>query len=190
MSPAQQCFRPGNLSSSQIDLRLVVQRELLRFERATQHLLDRLPLHRPNVHGGPKKLETLTPILLRLVHGGIGVLDECFGVDTVVGIDAHPNAGRHVKIMLSKRMGLCNRLQHSARCNRCILGLLNLRKQHDEFIAALPADGVRASHAVHQATRDRLKKFVASGMTQGVIDVFEAIQIEEHEHDFFHMTPR
>ena len=34
-------------------------------------------------------------------------------------------------------------------------------------------------HACHQALRNRLQELIADGMAQGIIDVFEAIKVQE-----------
>ena len=56
-------------------------------------------------------------------------------------------------------------------------------KQDDEFIAALAADGVGTAHAGQQAFRNGLKKQVADGMSQRIVDVLEMIQIEKNHGD-------
>ena len=190
MRPAYQRFRAGNLSRPQIDLRLVVQREFLPFQGAPQTLLDGLPLHGADVHGRLEKLIALAPIFLCLVHRGVRVLDERLRIQAVVGIDAHANAGGDVKIVLVDGMSLRHRLQHSSRRDGSIFRLFHFGKQHDEFIASLPAYRVRAAHAIHQAFCDGLKKFVADRMSQGIVDVFEAIQIQKQHRDFFRVTRR
>ena len=113
MSPAKQGFRPGDLSRSQIDLRLIVQRELLPFQSASQAFLDRLPLHGAHVHRGREKLIALAPMFLGLVHRGIGILDQRLRIQAVIGIDADADAGGDVKLVLVDRMRLGHRLQHS-----------------------------------------------------------------------------
>ena len=95
-----------------------------------------------------------------------------------------------MKIVLVDGMSLRHGLQHSSGRDGGIFRLFHFGKQHDEFIAALPADRVRAAHAIHQAFGDGLKQFVADGMSQGIVDVFEAIQIQKQHRDFFRMTRR
>ena len=102
------------------------------------------------------------------------------------GIDADADARGDVKIVLVDGMRLRHRLQHSS----CAVmaassGLFHFRKQHDEFVAALPADRVRAAHAIHQALGDGLQQLVADRMAQGIVDVLEAVQIQEQHRDCF-----
>ena len=94
-----------------------------------------------------------------------------------------------MKIVLTDGMRLRHRLQHPARRDGGILRVLHFRKQHDEFIASLPADRVRSARAIHQASCDGLEKSVADRMPQGIVDVLEAIQIQEHHRRLFRMTP-
>src|SRR5882724_13561459 len=190
MRPAYQRFRAGNLACPQIDLRLIVQREFLPLQGAPQTLLDGLTLHGPDIHGRLEILIALTPIFLGLVHRGVRVLDERFRIQAVIRIDAYANACGDVKIVLVDGMSLRRRLQHSSRANGSIFRLFHFRKQHDEFVASLPAYRVRAAYAIHQTFCDGLKKFVANGMPQGIVDVFEAIQIQEQDRDFFVMSRR
>ena len=68
--------------------------------------------------------------------------------------------------------------------------LFHFRKQHDEFIASLPAHRVRAAYAIHQALGDGLKKLVADRMSQGIVDVLEAVQIQKQHRDSFLVTRR
>ena len=63
--------------------------------------------------------------------------------------------------------------------------MFHFGKQHDEFITSLPAHRVRAAYAIHQAFCDGLKKLVAGRMSQGIVDVFEAIQIQEQDSRLF-----
>ena len=125
MRPAYQCFRAGNLSCSQIDLGLVVQREFLPFQGAPQALFDELPLYGSDVHGWLEKLIALPSVFLCLVHRGIRVLDECLGIQTVVWIDTQADACGDVKIVPVDRVSLRHRLQHSSRRNGSIFRLVH-----------------------------------------------------------------
>src|ERR1700688_58778 len=106
MRPAYQCFRAGNLSGAEVDLRLVVQREFLASQAPPQTALDSLSLHGSDVHGWFEKLIALTAIFLSLIHCRVSVFNERLRVQTIVGINAHANACGDMKIVLVDGMGL------------------------------------------------------------------------------------
>ena len=101
------------------------------------------------------------------------------GIEAIVGIDAEADAGGDVKIVTIDGMGFGHVPQHSSGDYGSIFGLVDFRKQDDKFISSLTANGVRVAHAIHQASGDGLQQFVSGGVTQGVVDMFEAIQIQE-----------
>jgi hypothetical protein len=72
-----------------------------------------------------------------------------------------------VKIVLVDAVRLGHGLQDSYCGNGGIFRFFHFRKQHDEFIASLTADGVQSAHAIQKALGDGLKKLVANGMTEG-----------------------
>jgi hypothetical protein len=63
--------------------------------------------------------------------------------------------------------------------------VLHLGKQHHKFIAALTAHGVGAAHRGSQAIRDGLKKLVADGVPERVVNLFEVIQIDIQHSELF-----
>jgi hypothetical protein len=140
---------------------------------------------RPDVHRRREKLVVVAPIVLCLVHRGIRVLDQRLRIRAVIGIHANADAGGDVQIVLIDGVSLPHRLQHPLRHDRGIFRSLHFREQRDEFVAALPAHRVRTAYAIHQALGNRLQKLVADLMTQGVVDVLEAVQIEKQHRDFF-----
>ena len=73
----------------------------------------------------------------------------------------------------------CAALKDFVRTNGGILCVRHFREQNHEFIAALAADRVCAAHAGEQPLRHGLQQVVADVVAKGVIDVLEAIQIEE-----------
>ena len=67
---------------------------------------------------------------------------------------------------------------------------MHFLKQHDEFIPSLPAHRVRCAYLHLEAFCDGLKQFVADQMSQGIVDVLEAIQIQENHRDEGFVTLR
>jgi hypothetical protein len=76
-------------------------------------------------------------------------------------------------------MDVRHRLENSFRTDGGVFGSVHFGKQHDEFIAALAAHRVGTAHAFHQPPGDRPEKLVARRMPQGIIDMLEAVQIQE-----------
>src|SRR6202011_5012189 len=67
--------------------------------------------------------------------------------------------------------------------NGGIFFALQLRKQNDEFVSTLPTNRVGTTHTIHQAPCNRLKQFVANRVAQGIVDIFETVQIEKQNCD-------
>ena len=71
------------------------------------------------------------------------------------------------------------RQQHLLGTERRILRVFDLCKQNHEFVAPLAAHGVRIAQASQQTLRNRLQEFVADRVSERIVDVFEAIQIQK-----------
>ena len=76
-------------------------------------------------------------------------------------------------------------LQYSSGGDRGVFGLLYGGEQHDKFIAALPAYGVRAAHATNQPLTDGFQKLVAHRVPQSVVYRFESSKSRNMTATFF-----
>ena len=54
-------------------------------------------------------------------------------------------------------------------------------EQHDELVAAHPADRVRPAQGARQPGRDRDEQPVAGAVAEGVVDVLEVVEVEEQQ---------
>ncbi len=122
-------------------------------------------------------------LLLRAVHCDIRVLQQGLQVVAVDRTGAHADARRDLKFPAVYR----HRLRH---LDEDLFGHLSevVRAfepldQHDEFVAALPRNRIRPAHAARQPIRHILQEPVPRLMAQGVIDVLEAIKIDEQHGD-------
>ena len=106
MRPAQQRFRPRHSARRQVDLWLIVERELASFQSEPKILFDGLAFHRANGHFRLEKLKTLATMFLRLIHRSVRVFDERLRIEAVVGIQAQTNARGDVKIVVAQDKGL------------------------------------------------------------------------------------
>jgi len=101
MLPADQRFGAGQRSGFEIDLRLVVEQELALGERAMQADFDPLPLDGPCVRF--EELKNVPATFLGVVHRGVRALDQLLRIRTVVGVDADPDRGGDMQIVMRIR---------------------------------------------------------------------------------------
>src|SRR5260370_40022531 len=96
MLPAYERLDTSDGSCLEIYLWLVVQQQLLAFNRVSQLAFQGLTLDGVETHICSKELAIVAPTLLGVVHRGIGIFDQRLRILTVVGVgayaDAHGNA--------------------------------------------------------------------------------------------------
>ncbi len=176
--PAGQRLHPDHVPVVDGNLRLVVQHDLVVLQRVAQR---------------PEQLETrggvafLTRgaacvtelVLLGGVHRGVGVAQE--GERNLTGLGGG-NSDAHLDI----NPGLVQEERGGERLGDPLGGLLatgrrGTREENGELVPAEPADGVLGPHAGLQPLGDRHQQQVAVVVAKGVVDVLEAVQIEQ-EH--------
>jgi hypothetical protein len=57
--------------------------------------------------------------------------------------------------------------------------MLDIGQQDQEFIAAMPADGIDFANRRREAARSPLQHLIADRMTQRVVDGLEVVQVDE-----------
>src|ERR1700676_531278 len=179
--PADQGLDAGDLPGVEIYLGLIVQQEFFALERAAQVAFQRLPLDGPQIHFRLEKLEIVTTLFLGVVHGGVGIFDKRSGIFSVFRVDADANAAIDMQIVPSDVVGRAERTEYFSGAGGRIFRMGDLGKEDHKFIAALAADGVGTAHARQQSSRNGLQKGVAGGTSQGIVDVFETIQIQKEQ---------
>ena len=130
------------------------------------------------------------PIRFGAQQGPVRILQQRLGVRTIIGVQTDTQAHCDVQIQLVDplRSGHCR--QYLVRSAKGIFRATHFRKQHHELVTAWSADGVRAAHAGHQATCDRLQEAITDRMTQGVVDVLEAVHIHVQHREGLTVAPR
>jgi hypothetical protein len=78
---------------------------------------------------------------------------------------------------------LAHRCDDALRERGCLAGIGDRGLHDDEFVAAHPRDGVRLADQGAQALGDDLQQLVADGMTKGIVDGLELIEIEVVNRD-------
>src|SRR6202158_4857445 len=84
-----------------------------------------------------------------------------------------------MQILSPDGVGCVERKKYFSGAGGRVFRIGDLRKQDHEFISALPADRVRPAHTRQQSFGNGLKKLVADGMSERIVDVFETIQIQK-----------
>jgi len=84
-----------------------------------------------------------------------------------------------MQLMPQDLVGFTQRVEYFVRSDGWILCVLYLPEQHHEFIAPETADGIRTAHAAQQPAPDGLQQSITDRVPQRVIDMFEAVKIQE-----------
>src|SRR5260370_15782889 len=124
-----------------------MQQEYCQFDGEAEPALDRLPLDDVQIHFSPEDLEIVAALFLGVVHRGIGILYQRFGILSVLRVHADTDAAIDIEIVAFDEMGQAERLKYLSGAASNVLAIGDLCKQDNEFIATLAADGIRAAHA-------------------------------------------
>ena len=111
-------------------------------------------------------------MLEQLAHGGAVARKQAHA-------DAH---GGHQRAAVDHH----RRAQHfvdARRGDRHFIGRIDLVQHHDEFVAAHADDDVRGPHRRAHALGDFLQQLVADLVAARVVDVLEAVEVEEQHRE-------
>ena len=178
MPPAYQRLDAVNEAGLGVDLRLIVQLELLERERLVQVALQLHPLLGRGIHAFRVALNVVPAALLGAVHGGVGVGDErlrALAVGRKHG-DADARGGVQVDAVETDR-----ELERLDGAPRDVLRVLVLRQAvHDEqkLVPAEAPHRVGAARDARQAVRHFLDERIPGAVSQRVVDDLEAVEIE------------
>src|SRR5208282_3537447 len=140
--PAYQCLDAGDFACGEIYLRLIVQHELVSLEGVAQVAFERLALDSLRIHFGREELEIVAAAFFGVVHRGIRMLDERFGIPSVFRIDADADAAVDMEIVPLDGVGRSEGGEQFFGAGSSATGMGDVRQQDDEFIATLAADSV------------------------------------------------
>ncbi len=122
---------------------------------------------------------------LRAVHRGVRALHQ--GVEVAAVLREHRDAHRHGHrqvVAVDRRPGI--RERHDALDGLRDAGHgIHVGQDDGEFIAALAADGVLLAQHLDEFLRDVAQQRVAGRVPQGVVDLLELVEVDEHQGDLF-----
>nr|GFD20471.1 hypothetical protein [Tanacetum cinerariifolium] len=144
-----------------------------------------------------RELERFSPLkpiptrLLRAVHRLIGMAEELRKVGGVFGVVGDADAGQDLPVMALEDHGHGEGLADFFRHLAGILGAVDPVEQYHEFITADARHGIGFAHALFQAMGHFLEQQIACSVTEGVVDLFEfvQIQIEQRQTSFAGLRP-
>jgi hypothetical protein len=178
-SPADQRLGAGQRAGRDVDLGLVVKHELVARKRIAQSAFRGECLQRPRVHVARVKAVAVAARALGIVHGRICVADQLAHVSRVVGEHADADARRDLELVIAEDQRLSQHREQLV-CDHCqVSRRVDLGQRDHELISAHTRDQVSPPYAAAQPFGDDLEQLVPGGVAHGVVDVLEAIQIDE-----------
>ena len=180
MPPTNQCFNTDDQSALQADQRLVIQREFIQAKRPPQIALDQQTLQHRRVHCAGVELKGVTPLFLGLVHRCIGVLEQGFGILSVLRVKADAQRGCHGQLVPTDKKGLIADFNQTPGDLGGRTGM-GRRQRKDEFIATQAGQGIDPPDHGRQTLGHRAKQFIAQAVPQGIVDPLEVVEIEKNQ---------
>ena len=118
---------------------------------------------------------------LGVIEREVGIGDQVVGIAPVVGRDRDAGAAADVQDVVGDVERLRELREHRVDDLGDDARIAAVRDDHDEFVAAEPADLAAARGHAGEALRHLDQQPVAGRMTDGVIDVLEAVEIEQRD---------
>ncbi|MNM45486.1 hypothetical protein D3C81_564110 [compost metagenome] len=180
MFPAQQGFSTDGLAVLGVELGLIEQAELTLFKGDSQ-VLEQLQLQaRVAVHRHVKEAVTVLASTFGVIHRRIGVTQQLMLIDAIARVEHDANARRNLQILVRNAKGTGNQVDLLGGDPKGVIRLLQLHQQH-KFVTTDARQGVLTVQVAAQALRHVLEQQVAHMVTKGIVDRFEAIQVNEHQ---------
>ena len=136
VTPAGQGLEAHDLPVSQPDQRLIVQCDVVVFDRFAQRLFELEAVVDHQVHRGIEDLQVVSPLALGLVEGRIGVADQFLRALAVLGMKAGADADRGHDLSPVEFEGLSTGVEHSPDDQQQVLRPLGTGQQNGEFVSA------------------------------------------------------
>ena len=192
--PADERFDAGDLQGATADLGLIEEAQLLVTDGVAQVVLQRQCIQARLFLGGIEILDAMTAAPLGQGHGLLGMAGELGVVGGVVGEDGHAHAGRDEEFLaldVQRQAQDPLQLVHAGR----VFGVTGAAGQqgHEAVgastrqpgaggakAAATLGAGVAADQIV-QPLADGFQEGIANGVAQTVVELPEAIQVQQHE---------
>ena len=114
------------------------------------------------------------------VHGDVRVADQRLDVRAVIGVDRDSDGCLDLDREAAHEQGLRDLLAELVRERQRGRRIRELRGDDSELVAAEAGDRVAFSQRAVQTARNLAQEPIAAGMTEGVVDLLEAVEVEQH----------
>ena len=132
--PAQQRLGAGDAATGAIELRLVVQAQLVALQGVVELVFKQQGVRRGRGHALAVDLNAVAAIALGLVHGQVGVAHQRDRVRAVLRVERQADAGGHAQLMFANLHRGIEHFVHLGR-HQLPVGLgLDARQQHHELV--------------------------------------------------------
>ena len=184
--PADQRLHPDDVTPFDHVLGLIVEGQLLIVEGTAQLVVNEQAPISLQLHGGIEETPRLAARRLGLIHGGVGLLEQVPGFLLPAREQGDTDAGSDVQHLAAMTVRGSNLPDEPLRDE---VGL-HLRlgradgeagQQQHELVTTESGQTIPLSHQPLEAARHLLEQPVAGGMTEGVVDGLEVIEVDEQQ---------
>ncbi len=183
MEPAHQRLEADHRLAVDRELRLVVHVERALGQGAGQLHLDLAAAAHLDFHVRLEQPEGAAPVALGAVDRNVGKADQLVGGEAMVGRDGGADRGADDQRVAGDHGRPADALQDRGAERRDLAVIGADRDQHHELVAAeAGGKAVGSHHGVH-APADLGEQQVAEMVAQRVVDVLEAVEIDEEQRE-------
>ena len=178
MVPPDQRLETDNPAGRELDLRLVIELELVALQRMPQIAFRGDAFPNLPVELGDVKAVLVAPLVLGAIEREVGLRHHVVGVLDLLGIGDDADARRRVHLIAVEHEWSGKLPAKLGGQDFGALGASDLALQHGELVAAEARHEVRLAHAILDPARCRLQQGIPYGMSERVVDVLEVVEIE------------
>ena len=180
MLPAYQRFQFGHVPTAQVEDRLVVHTQPALFKQRQAQLFFQLQGdRRASLQAVIEEIQAVASVVLGLVEGQVGMLEQLFGCAAIVREDTYTNAGGHDHVPSAQVDGVFHPL-HDALGQVAGFVAAVQAGDHAELVATKTRNQVVAAGSGLDVVGDYLEQLVTGVVAEAVVDALEMVDVEEH----------
>jgi hypothetical protein len=185
MPPAQQCLRADNGAVDETDFRLEIDLKFFLRVGPRQFEIERAARLNLRAMYGQKKAARAAAIRFCLVQREIGISEQFFDARSVIRCDRDAGAAADAYGVLIDFKILRKPIEHCVDDLADRAWIAAFRNNQNKLVATEPEYldvGVRVG-GFDESLADLGQELVANRVAEGVVDIFEAVKIEQRDRD-------